>query len=414
MSSSDIAITCRELSKGYQIYGEPRDRLKQFLLPRLRNFFGLKPKKYYREFWSLRGLSIDIKKGEMIGVIGRNGAGKSTFLQIICGTLNQSGGTVQVGGRIAALLELGSGFNSDFTGRENIYIYGNILGLTTKEVESRIQGICDFADIGDFIDQPLKTYSSGMYVRLAFSVAINVDPEILVVDEALAVGDAAFQYKCLRVIDDLRARGTTIILTTHDTATVKRSCDRALWLHEGRAIKFGDAVNVAGEYEDFLRSFMTQPAGEKKVEISTVHSEALVGLHARLIKGELLDARGSITDLVVTGSTVTMRITYEVYSSPQDGLVVGAAIFRGDDLYVCGLNTLLDNHQIPSGVGTHCVRLEYKNLSLLPGSYYIKLGVFDSSASVIWDFQHNASNFKVVSPYLGDGVALLSHHWING
>ena len=187
--SSEIAIKVENLSKCYQIYDQPRDRLKQFLLPRLQRVVGLTPKQYYREFWALKDTSFDVKKGETVGIIGRNGSGKSTLLQMICGTLSPTTGSVATHGRIAALLELGSGFNPEFTGRENVYMNASVLGLTNDEIDARFDEIAAFADIGEFIEQPVKTYSSGMYSRLAFSIAINVDPEILIVDEALAVGE---------------------------------------------------------------------------------------------------------------------------------------------------------------------------------------------------------------------------------
>ena len=189
MSSEDLAISVKNLSKCYQIYAQPRDRLKQFVLPQLQRFTGQAPKSYFSEFWALRDVSFDIKKGEVVGIIGRNGSGKSTLLQIICGTLHPTSGDIQTHGRIAALLELGSGFNPEFTGRENVYMNAAVLGLTSQEVDARFDAIAAFAEIGAFMEQPVKVYSSGMMVRLAFAVAINVEPEILIVDEALSVGD---------------------------------------------------------------------------------------------------------------------------------------------------------------------------------------------------------------------------------
>ena len=186
MSSNEIAIRVRDLSKRYEIYSAPRDRLKQFLLPRVQKLIGRSLKQYFREFWAIKDLSFEIKKGETVGIIGRNGAGKSTLLQILCGTLTPSNGTIEINGRVAALLELGAGFSPEFTGRENIYMNAGVLGLKKEEIEKRLKRIVEFADIGDFLDQPVKTYSSGMYVRLAFAVVIHVDADILIVDEALA------------------------------------------------------------------------------------------------------------------------------------------------------------------------------------------------------------------------------------
>ncbi len=232
--SSPLVISARGISKCYPIYDKPRDRLKQFLLPRLRRYAGKAPGQYHREFWALRDVSFDICRGETVGIIGRNGAGKSTLLQIICGTLTPTSGVVETRGRIAALLELGAGFNPEFTGAENVFLNGALLGLSRGQVEARFDAIAAFADIGEFLDQPVKTYSSGMYVRLAFAVQACVDPEILVVDEALSVGDIGFQYKCFRRMEELRDRGVTILMVTHSTGSILQYADRCIVLDGGR------------------------------------------------------------------------------------------------------------------------------------------------------------------------------------
>ena len=250
--SCEFSIKVENLSKCYQIYDQPHDRLKQFVLPRLNAVTGFGQKKYYREFWSLKDVSLDIKKGETVGIIGRNGSGKSTLLQIICGTLSPTSGNVTSHGRIAALLELGAGFNPEFTGRENIYMNASILGLTKQEIEARFEEFVAFADIGDFIEQPIKTYSSGMYARLAFSIAINVDPDILIVDEALAVGDVRFVAKCMRRIKDIQALGTSVLFVSHDVGAVRTLCERAVWLDKGRLVEQGDVFPVTGRFTEFM------------------------------------------------------------------------------------------------------------------------------------------------------------------
>lgn len=247
-STDNIAIRVNNLSKCYQIYDTPRDRLKQFFAPRLQRMAGQSPRQYFREFWALRNVSFDIRKGETIGIIGRNGAGKSTLLQIICGTLTPSIGTVETTGRIAALLELGSGFNPEFTGRENVYLNGNVIGLSKEEIDSRFDDIRAFADIGEFIDQPLKTYSSGMYVRLAFAVIANVNADILIVDEALAVGDMAFSAKCMARIRRMMESGTTVLFVSHDVGAVKALCSRCLYLEGGKAVSYGKTAAVTALY----------------------------------------------------------------------------------------------------------------------------------------------------------------------
>ena len=234
--SSDIAIKVENLSKCYQIYEQPRDRLKQFVMPRLQRGLGKQPQQYYREFWALKDVSFEVKKGETVGIIGRNGSGKSTLLQIICGTLNPTGGSVTTHGRIAALLELGSGFNPDFTGRENVYMNAAVLGLSNDEIDQRFDAIAAFADIGEFIEQPVKTYSSGMMMRLAFSVQAAVEPDILVIDEALSVGDEKFQRKCFALLESLKRRGTSIIFVSHSGPQVTELCNRALLIMSGELI----------------------------------------------------------------------------------------------------------------------------------------------------------------------------------
>ena len=245
--SSEISIKVENLSKCYQMYDQPRDRLKQFVVPRLQRSIGQPPKQYFREFWALKDVSFEVKRGETVGIIGRNGSGKSTLLQMICGTLNPTGGSIQANGRIAALLELGSGFNPEFSGRENVYMNGAVLGLTREEVDERFEAIATFADIGDFIEQPVKTYSSGMYVRLAFAVIAHVDADILVIDEALAVGDAVFTQKCMRFLRKFKEQGT-LIFVSHDMGSVLNLCERAVWLHGGQLRQMGESKEIAEAY----------------------------------------------------------------------------------------------------------------------------------------------------------------------
>jgi lipopolysaccharide transport system ATP-binding protein len=248
--SSDIAIKIENLSKCYQIYDRPEDRLKQIL------FRGRK--KYYRDFWAVKDVSFEIKKGETVGIIGRNGSGKSTLLQLICGTLNPTSGKIQTNGRIAALLELGSGFNPEFTGRENIYMNAVLLGLTKDEINQRFDAIASFADIGVFIEQPVKTYSSGMYVRLAFAVIAHVNADILVIDEALSVGDAVFTQKCMRFIRSFQEHGS-LIFVSHDIASVQNLCQSAIWMSQSKIMRVGNSKEITQAY---LQDTLQQVYGE--------------------------------------------------------------------------------------------------------------------------------------------------------
>lgn len=264
--SSDIAIRVSHLSKCYEIYDTPRDRLKQFVLPRVRRMTGKAHKQYFREFWALRNVSFEIKKGETVGIIGRNGSGKSTLLQMICGTLTPTSGSVEVNGRVAALLELGSGFNPEFTGRENVYMNAAVLGLTNEEIDARFDEIVAFADIGEFIEQPVKTYSSGMMVRLAFAVIAHVDADILVVDEALAVGDAVFTQKCMRFLRNFMTQGT-VLFVSHDSGNVVNLCQHAIWLNKGVVCQAGIAKEVVEGYTHFT----LQEIYGDKVRLEPIH-----------------------------------------------------------------------------------------------------------------------------------------------
>lgn len=249
---SDFAIRVQGLSKCYHVYDKPQDRLKQGLWRGRRQF--------YREFWALRDISFEVGKGETVGIIGRNGSGKSTLLQMIAGTLTPTAGTAEVNGRVAALLELGSGFNPEFSGRENVFMNGAILGLSEAEIADRFDEIAAFADIGDFIEQPVKTYSSGMMLRLAFAVSVCVDPDILIIDEALAVGDMAFQFKCMKRLERLTQSGATLLFVSHDLGTVKAFCQNAIYLAQG-------VLKASGPASDLAELYMMDVKDEQKKAI---------------------------------------------------------------------------------------------------------------------------------------------------
>lgn len=273
---TDVAIRVQGLCKQYPIYENPRDRLKQFVLPRLGGLVGKAPKQYYKEFWALRDISFEVKRGETVGIIGRNGSGKSTLLQIICGTLSPTSGTIETNGRIAALLELGSGFNPDFTGRENVYMNAALLGLSRDEIDDRFDDIAAFADIGEFIEQPVKTYSSGMLVRLAFAVIAHVDADILVIDEALAVGDAFFTQKCMRFLRQFMKTGT-VLFVSHDTGAVVNLCSKAILLSQGEITKEGTPKNIC---EHYLETLFEIPAlgncVRKRARKMEIHEQAQI------------------------------------------------------------------------------------------------------------------------------------------
>jgi lipopolysaccharide transport system ATP-binding protein len=336
-NADNITIRVRNLSKCYQIYDAPRDRLKQFIAPRLQHLAGQMPKQYFREFWALKDVSFEVKKGETVGIIGRNGSGKSTLLQIICGTLTPTNGTVETRGRIAALLELGSGFNPEFTGRENVYMNAAVLGLSKKEVDARFDDIAAFADIGEFIEQPVKIYSSGMYVRLAFSVIAHVDAEILVVDEALSVGDAVFTQKCMRFIRSFQERGT-LIFVSHDTGSVQNLCKTGIWLGNGQIQKVGTSKNVAEAYlqytlqevyGDIAKLSATSSAADPSV-VAVSSPEEEKSDTAAIDYGSMVSVRDNTINATGwnTGVAEIVSVSLQKLASGPDGVFAGGEKVR--------------------------------------------------------------------------------------
>lgn len=260
--NTDVAISVANLSKKYRLYDSPKHRLKEALHPFR--------KRYHHDFWALRDVSLEVKKGECIGIIGRNGSGKSTLLQILSGILQPTEGLISVNGKISALLELGAGFNPEFTGRQNVYMNGALMGFAKEQMDQRFQAIADFADIGEFVDQPVKTYSSGMYVRLAFAAAVNVDPEVLIVDEALSVGDMRFQQKCYRKIRELREQAKCVLFVTHDVGAAINFCDRVFWFEKGTISHEGDPNDTVKRYTSFMTyGMMTEdPGGRDGIDVT--------------------------------------------------------------------------------------------------------------------------------------------------
>ena len=325
MSSEEIVIDVRNLSKRYEIYAAPRDRLKQMVLPRLYravalvgHVFGSRygniSPQYFREFWALRNVSFQVRRGETMGIVGRNGSGKSTLLQLICGTLAPTHGEVSVKGRISALLELGSGFNPEYTGCENIFLNGQILGLSRSEIEDRYDAIVEFADIGDFIDQPVKTYSSGMSVRLAFAVAINVDPEILVIDEALAVGDVGFQARCFAKINELRTRGVTLLFVSHSAGAITELCGRAVLIDGGELLLHGTSYQAIRAY-NYLASAghaNFKEVRKEVVDMVETENEAFAGAsHEKMLETLAVSADSRKSSAVTKEMTTSLEAHFD-------------------------------------------------------------------------------------------------------
>jgi ABC-type polysaccharide/polyol phosphate transport system ATPase subunit len=407
--SSEIAIKVESLSKCYQIYGQPHDRLKQSIYPRLQRLAGKQTKQYFREFWALKDVSFEIKKGETVGIIGRNGSGKSTLLQMICGTLNPTGGSIQTNGRIAALLELGSGFNPEFTGRENVYMNAAVIGLSREETDARFDRIVAFADIGDFIQQPVKNYSSGMFVRLAFAVSVHTQPAILVVDEALSVGDIAFQNKCMQKIRELKEQGTSILFVSHDLSTVQIICDRVIWLQQGQLMQQDDAVSVCQEY--YVAT--VGAAGKLLPENMSSIPQQQTGL-AEFRKFQVMSASGVKCNMFGVGEDVHFQFEL-VATANLEGAVFGMSIYRADGDWMIGQTSREKGISWPS-VGAGDVLAGSFVLTsncLAPGDYLAALGAYSLDYATCYALTDLAASFSVRSSYQTWGKFIHPCQWID-
>lgn len=419
--SSNIAVSVKNLTKTYHIYEKPRDRLIQMLMRGKR--------KYYREFSALSDISFDVIKGDSVGILGHNGAGKSTLLQLLTGTLTASSGSIVTKGRIAALLELGAGFNPDFTGRENVYMNAAILGLSKQDIDSKYDAIIAFADIGDFIGRPVKTYSSGMYVRLAFAVAVHTDPELLIIDEALAVGDIRFQMKCLKHMEQMKEKGTTVLFVSHSPEQVKRFCNKAIWLDKGKLRANGTSSQVCDQYREYMSvgEVANKRGSNEDLAESGLNVEgtsAVESVEPVNVNNPVKGATGVQSALPVRiistcldkmtyepREPLNLTIEYEVYDNRVEGLLVGAAIYTATKEYIFGPNTYLENIEIPNTKGKHTLCYQIPQLPLLPGSFNFDVGVFTEKGLVTIDYHPEIQTFTVESNYISEGLMYIEHKW---
>lgn len=399
-SSGDLAVRVAGVSKFYQIYDKPRDRLKQAMFGAVRTF--------YRPFWALHHISFDVRRGEAVGIVGRNGSGKSTLLQIIAGTLTPTDGQVHVRGRVAALLELGSGFNPEFTGRENVFLQGAILGIPRKEMQARFDDIAAFADIGDFLDQPVKHYSSGMHARLAFSVAVSVDPDILIVDEVLAVGDMGFQQKCVARMRRLLDSGVTLLYVSHAPDAVKSLCQKAAYIEKGELVCFGPAGDVVDRYTADTRIVINQVASKQmSLPAPAPDAPALNGNRAgslrygsgqaQIVDVRLLDDSGTEVSGYIFGESVNLQVTVEARVA-VDRLDVTFGVRDNAGVDLMGSGTTAEGTSIPPlAAGERiAVRFRFRNC-LRPGNY----GVFVTLTRV----PEAADHFGMTLDHIDSAVA---------
>ncbi|WP_159722057.1 ABC transporter ATP-binding protein [Enterococcus sp. CSURQ0835] len=397
---TETVIEIKHLTKKYDMYKKPSDRLKEAMSIRRKN--------YHDVFYALNDVNVSVKEGEMIGFIGENGSGKSTILKIITGVLTPSSGEIHIKGNIAALLELGSGFNPEYSGYENIFLNGMVLGYSREEMEEKVDDIINFADIGDHLYQPVKTYSSGMFVRLAFAVAINVDPDILIVDEALAVGDLEFQLKCMEKFTELRNAGKTILFVSHDVNAVRRFCDRVYWLKNGVVEAEGKTMEITEDYENFLKKKSLKTVDRETSAKDEFSAHDIVEVNsAELLNGDL----NPVEEAVEQDSKVIVRVTYTVKDDSIKKPVLGVAIRTVDNNYVCGLNTLLDETTIPWQKGKNVFYIEYEKMALLGGEYYFDIAVFEENATVPLVYKTRYVTMFITGKYVGEGIVVLDHTW---
>ena len=388
---SEVAIRVDDVSKLYKLYDKPSDRLKESL--------GLTRKKLYKEHYALHNVSFDVKRGETVGIIGTNGSGKSTILKIITGVLNPSGGHVEIDGRISALLELGAGFNMEYTGIENIYLNGTMIGFSREEIDAKMQDILDFADIGDFVHQPVKTYSSGMFVRLAFAVAINIDPEILIVDEALSVGDVFFQAKCYKKFEDFKKMGKTILFVSHDLGSISKYCDRVVLLNRGKKLAEGTPKEMVSMYK---RIMVNQDKAEEiaahQMDMSSLEEDDEKEIKEAVCEGQwknhynlnpdvdeygngaaeiedfaIIDENGNYTNAIVKGTRFRLKSKVKFKQDVQDPIFTYT--FKNiQGVAITGTNTMYEKKDVPlAKEGETYVATFEQDMFLQGGEYLLSM-----------------------------------------
>ena len=388
------AIEAAHLSKVYRIYANPKDRLKEYLFRGRRAF--------HQAFWALRDVSFRAGVGYTFGLIGDNGAGKSTLLQVVAGTLRPTSGSVAMKGRVSAILELGAGFNPEFTGRENAFMSGAIMGIGQKEMERRFPEIAAFAEIGDFIERPVKMYSSGMYVRLAFAVATSVDPDILIIDEALSVGDQYFQKRCIDRIESFRKAGKTILFCSHNLYQIRLICDETIWLRDGAVAMAGETSRVVAAYENYLREREVPRAPVPVVDQGLRTFPWISGV--QLSRG----VEGVERDQFMTGEELTITVRYEV-PDPPTAVHVGVILVRNDAVQVFGTGTHVAGVKPSTFSGS--ARLHFPHLSLMSGAYEVSAYLLDEHGLHVYDQREREFKFQVVQNVQALGLCYLEHRW---
>jgi ABC-type polysaccharide/polyol phosphate transport system ATPase subunit len=390
-----IDLKFDHVSKRYRIRQADDSDIRNSVLRKLKALRGRKT-----DFWAVRDVSFEVQRGEALGIIGHNGAGKSTILKLLSNITTPTSGEITINGRLAALIEVGSGFHPELTGRENIYLNGSILGMTRREITNKLDDIIEFAGVRDFIDTPVKRYSSGMYVRLGFSIAAHLDPDILLLDEVLAVGDAAFQAKCLQRIKELENRGTTIVFISHDLGAVERLCDRVLLMKRGQVVKSGPAAEIVAAYQGDATLSSESVEAHKKGETNEIQIQAL----------SFRDDTGATRPVFKTGEPLRAQINFKAHESVDDA-VFWIHFFNADGDILCELTTELSDERIAIKPGTGTIEFRSDQLGLQPGIYFTSVHVKRRNAHDLINYQYKSTMLRVDADNRLQGNFYLPHSW---
>jgi lipopolysaccharide transport system ATP-binding protein len=364
------------------------------------------------EFWALRGISFTVASGEMLGIIGHNGAGKSTLLQMLGKVAYPTEGCIKMRGRVGALLDLGAGFHGDLTGRENVFVTAIVAGLSHREVTRRFDEIVAFAELDDFIDNPVRTYSTGMTMRLAFSVAVHTDPDILLVDEFLSVGDLTFQTKCLNRITDMKKQGCAIVLVSHDVGQVERLCDRALWLKQGNIVAYGEPVVVAGQYTMEMRIQTQQRTPHIPPQLTASGTELRVNENRfGSLEAEITDVRQIPKGTLCVGDALTVQIDYQAIGEAIDSVIVNVSISQEDGTLCLDTSTADLDLYIPKLDHKTTIRFICDRLDLAPGKYFINVGIFKEDWSYAYDYHWHVYPLVIESTTVAKGILMPPMRW---
>ena len=401
MAENEIAIEVRDVTKSFKVYLDKGSQLKERLLFFKRN--------KYEERKVLRGISFTVKKGEAIGLIGRNGCGKSTTLKLLTRIMYPDSGKITMNGRVSSLIELGAGFHPDMSGRENIYTNASIFGLTKKEIDARLQDIIDFSELEQFIDNPVRTYSSGMYMRLAFSVAINVDADILLIDEILAVGDANFQAKCFAKLKEIKAQGTTIVIVSHSLGQIEQICDRSIWIYDGLIRAEGDPKEVDLEYLDFMSREM-QKSMNTGNSTGACETERHGNGNVRIESVSSFNSDGGEQTVFRTGETIVFRIGYSVREKVEDA-VFGLGVFNSKGISCYGTNTRIDRFDVYDIAKDGTTEIVLENVPLLPDVYTLDFTI-ECGDGIPVDYCRHIYKIEILSSVGDVGVARIKHSFL--